>query len=172
MSNLLRHNLTSPDLPIEVREGAEIDIKYSGYLERQKSQIEQIKRQKSRALSTELNYTKIKTLSQEAREKLTSVRPKSFGEAAQVPGVSKADLTALLVWLKIQNRKNIKKNKEMFAQDIEKRFYLEQSTTSHHLNMLKKAGITKSRKEGRKIYYSIDYDSLKVILDAFNGILF
>jgi len=65
-----------------------------------------------------------------------------------------------------------KKNKEMFAQDIEQRFYLEQSTTSHHLNMLKKAGITKSRKEGRKIFYSIDYDSIKHILDAFNTVLF
>ena len=64
------------------------------------------------------------------------------------------------------------KNKEMFAQDIERQFYLEQSTTSHHLNMLKKAGITKSRKEGRKIFYSIDYDSIKHILDAFNTVLF
>ena len=68
--------------------------------------------------------------------------------------------------------KLLKKNKEMFAQDIEQRFYLEQSTTSHHLNMLKKAGITKSRKEGRKIFYSIDYDSIKHILDAFNTVLF
>ncbi|RAP32809.1 ArsR family transcriptional regulator [Candidatus Marinamargulisbacteria bacterium SCGC AG-410-N11] len=55
----------------------------------------------------------------------------------------------------------LKKNDEMFAQDVEKKFYLEQSTTSHHLNMLKRAGITKSRKEGRKVFYSIDYDSFK-----------
>ncbi|RAP31422.1 hypothetical protein DID78_01135 [Candidatus Marinamargulisbacteria bacterium SCGC AG-343-D04] len=61
----------------------------------------------------------------------------------------------------------LQKNKEMFAQDIEKRFYLEQSTTSHHLNMLKKAGIAKSRKEGRKVFYSIDFDSFNLIWDAF-----
>ena len=65
----------------------------------------------------------------------------------------------------------LKKNKEMFAQDIEKRFYLEQSTTSHHLNMLKKAGITKSRKDGRKVFYSLDYDSTLYILDSLKEIL-
>ena len=60
----------------------------------------------------------------------------------------------------------------MFAQDIEKHFYLEQSTTSHHLNMLKKAGITKSRKDGRKVFYSIDINSIKLILDSFDTIVF
>ena len=64
------------------------------------------------------------------------------------------------------------KNKEMFAQDIERQFYLEQSTTSHHLNMLKKAGVTKSRKEGRKVFYSVDFDNLKHILDSFSKVLF
>ena len=62
----------------------------------------------------------------------------------------------------------LKKNKEMYAQDIERRFYLEQSTTSHHLNMLKKAGIAKSRKEGRKVYYSLDFDSFNLIWDSFD----
>ncbi|MFT5171825.1 MAG: DNA-binding transcriptional ArsR family regulator [Candidatus Marinamargulisbacteria bacterium] len=65
----------------------------------------------------------------------------------------------------------LKKNKEMYAQDIEKHFYLEQSTTSHHLNMLKRAGITTSRKEGRKVYYSIDYDRFGIIWASFADIL-
>lgn len=68
---------------------------------------------------------------------------------------------------RIEIIKLLKKNDEMFAQDIEKRFYLEQSTTSHHLNMLRRAGITKARKEGRKVFYSIDYDSFKVLWKAF-----
>lgn len=68
--------------------------------------------------------------------------------------------------------KLLKKNGEMFAQDIEKRFYLEQSTTSHHLNMLKKAGVTKSRKEGRKVFYSVDDHSIKHILASFSEVLF
>ena len=71
---------------------------------------------------------------------------------------------------RIEIIKLLKKNKEMYAQDIERRFYLEQSTTSHHLNMLKKAGVTKSRKEGRKVYYSIDYDSFRAIWSEFGRI--
>jgi len=55
----------------------------------------------------------------------------------------------------------LRKNHEMCAQDVEKCFYLEQSTTSHHLNTLKKAGVIKSRKEGRKVIYSVDDASLK-----------
>jgi len=72
---------------------------------------------------------------------------------------------------RIEIVKLLKKNEEMFAQDIERRFYLEQSTTSHHLNMLKRAGITKARKEGRKVYYSIDYDSFTEIWDEFKDIV-
>jgi DNA-binding transcriptional ArsR family regulator len=66
----------------------------------------------------------------------------------------------------------LKQNKEMFAQDVEKHFYLEQSTTSHHLNTLKRAGITKSRKTGRNIYYSLDHDSIKHIIKDFEKVIF
>ena len=60
----------------------------------------------------------------------------------------------------------------MCAQDVEKHFFLEQSTTSHHLNTLKRAGITKSRKRGRNILYSVDYDSFKTILTGFSESIF
>lgn len=73
---------------------------------------------------------------------------------------------------RIEIVKLLKKNKEMFAQDIEKRFYLEQSTTSHHLNMLRRAGITKARKEGRKVFYSIDFESFRSLWDEFGHIVF
>jgi ArsR family transcriptional regulator, arsenate/arsenite/antimonite-responsive transcriptional repressor len=73
---------------------------------------------------------------------------------------------------RIEIVKLLKKNEEMYAQDIERRFYLEQSTTSHHLNMLKRAGITKARKEGRKVYYSINYDSFKEIWESFFSSVF
>ncbi len=105
MANLIRHNLVSDNLNLDITEGVEIDIKYSGYLERQKVQIEQLKKQTQRVLSDDLDYSTITTLSQESRENLNANRPSTLGEAAQIPGVSKADLTALLVWLKIQNRK-------------------------------------------------------------------
>ena len=62
----------------------------------------------------------------------------------------------------------LKKNNEMFAQDVERHFYLEQSTTSHHLNTLKRAGITKARKEGRKVFYSINKESFGELWDSFS----
>jgi DNA-binding transcriptional ArsR family regulator len=59
-------------------------------------------------------------------------------------------------------------NGEMFAQDIERNFFLEQSTTSHHLNTLKQVGIAKTRKEGRRIYYSLNMPEFGDKLLAFN----
>ncbi|EAQ70432.1 glucose inhibited division protein A [Synechococcus sp. RS9917] len=104
-ADLVRHGLADADLPLPVREGAEIDIKYSGYLQRQQQQIDQVKRQGQRRLPADLDYTNIGTLSREAREKLAAVRPVSLGQASQIPGVSQADLTALLVWLELQQRR-------------------------------------------------------------------
>ncbi len=103
--DLIKYNLTTQNIPLDVEEGVEIDIKYSGYLERQKAQINQLKQQSKKLLPKNLNYNSIETLSKEAREKLTISQPKSLGHAAQLPGVSKADLTALLVWLKIEQMK-------------------------------------------------------------------
>ena len=61
------------------------------------------------------------------------------------------------------------KNEEMCAQDVEKHFFLEQSTTSHHLNTLRRAGVTKARKNGRNVYYSINYQSFISSLDDFKN---
>ena len=107
--DLITYNLTTQSIPLDVEEGVEIDIKYSGYLERQKAQINQLKQQSKKLLPRNLNYNNIETLSKEAREKLTISQPKSLGHAAQLPGVSKADLTALLVWLKIEKMKKVKR---------------------------------------------------------------
>ena len=62
----------------------------------------------------------------------------------------------------------LKKNKEMCAQEVEHNFFLEQSTTSHHLNTLKRAGITKARKEGRKVFYSIDSENFGLTWNSFS----
>jgi tRNA uridine 5-carboxymethylaminomethyl modification enzyme len=105
-ADLLRHGLADPALPREVREGAEIDIKYSGYLARQQQQITQIQRQTSRPLPDAIDYASIATLSAEAREKLAAIRPQTLGQASRVPGVSPADVTALLVWLELSRRRD------------------------------------------------------------------
>ena len=107
---LIKYGLMSEDISSVIREGIEIDIKYQGYLKRQRNNIAQIERQRLKRLSKEINYTKIETLSLEAREKLNLVKPNSIGDASQIPGVSKADLTALLVWLKIKELKKDKFN--------------------------------------------------------------
>jgi tRNA uridine 5-carboxymethylaminomethyl modification enzyme len=104
-SDLVRHGLAPADLPVPVREGAEIDIKYSGYLARQQQQIEQVRRSQGRPLPPGLDYGGIVTLSAEAREKLTVVRPTTLGQASRVPGVSPADVTALLLWLELERRR-------------------------------------------------------------------
>jgi tRNA uridine 5-carboxymethylaminomethyl modification enzyme len=104
-SDLVRHGLAPADLPVAVREGAEIDIKYSGYLARQQQQIEQVRRSQGRPLPPDLDYVGIATLSAEAREKLNVVRPTTLGQASRVPGVSPADVTALLLWLELDQRR-------------------------------------------------------------------
>jgi tRNA uridine 5-carboxymethylaminomethyl modification enzyme len=103
-SDLVVHGLADAALPREVREGAEIDIKYSGYLERQQQQIHQLQRQEQRPLPDGIDYSAIGTLSREAREKLAAVQPSTLGQASRIPGVSPADANALLLWLELRNR--------------------------------------------------------------------
>jgi tRNA uridine 5-carboxymethylaminomethyl modification enzyme len=104
-ADLVRHGLAAADLPIDVREGAEIDIKYSGYLARQQQQIDQVKKQEHKAIPVGIDYAAIGTLSREAREKLAAVQPVNLGQASRVPGVSPADVTALMLWLELEARR-------------------------------------------------------------------
>jgi tRNA uridine 5-carboxymethylaminomethyl modification enzyme len=105
-SDLVRNGWADQALPRDVREGAEIDIKYSGYLARQQQQIEQVKKQEHRPIPADIDYMTIATLSREAREKLAAVQPLNLGQAARVPGVSPADVTALMLWLELQRQRN------------------------------------------------------------------
>jgi tRNA uridine 5-carboxymethylaminomethyl modification enzyme len=104
-ADLVRHGLADADLPGDVREGAEIDIKYSGYLARQQQQIDQVKKQEHKAIPAGVDYATIDTLSREAREKLAAVQPVNLGQASRVPGVSPADVTALMLWLELESRR-------------------------------------------------------------------
>ncbi|HEY9879134.1 MAG TPA: tRNA uridine-5-carboxymethylaminomethyl(34) synthesis enzyme MnmG [Leptolyngbyaceae cyanobacterium] len=104
-ADLERYGLGNPDLRREEKEGAEIDIKYSGYIHRQQAQIDQVSRNANRKLPEDLNYLGIDTLSKEAREKLSQVRPLTVGQASRIGGVNPADINALLVYLEIQARR-------------------------------------------------------------------
>jgi tRNA uridine 5-carboxymethylaminomethyl modification enzyme len=104
-TDLVQHGLADAQLPQDVREGAEIDIKYSGYLARQQQQINQVKKQEHRPIPAGVPYASIGTLSKEAREKLAAVQPHSLGQASRIPGVSPADITALMLWLELEARR-------------------------------------------------------------------
>ncbi len=103
-SDLVRHGLADGSLPLDVLEAAEIDVKYSGYLARQSQQIERVQRQSQRAIPPDTDFHGISTLSKEARERLGAARPLTLGQASRLPGVSPADVTALLLWLELQQR--------------------------------------------------------------------
>ncbi|MBD1868694.1 tRNA uridine-5-carboxymethylaminomethyl(34) synthesis enzyme MnmG [Cyanobacteria bacterium FACHB-471] len=101
---LEHYGLANPALNLAEKEGAEIDIKYSGYIQRQQNQIDQISRQAHRPLPQDLDYAKIETLSKESREKLAQVKPLTVGQATRIGGVNPADINALLVYLEIRSR--------------------------------------------------------------------
>lgn len=101
-SDLHHYGLGAPDLPRDVWEGAEIALKYAGYIQRQQNQIESTARQANRKLPAHLDYMALATLSMEAREKLTQVKPLTLGQASRIGGVSPADINALLVYLELQ----------------------------------------------------------------------
>lgn len=81
-----------------------IQIKYEGYIKRQLEQIESAKRQEEIALSKELDYSEIKGLRLEARQKLNKIKPVSVGQASRISGVSPADISVLIVYLKSKKK--------------------------------------------------------------------
>ncbi len=79
---------------------AETIIKYSGYIDRQKEEIEKIKVYEEMLISKDFDYNKIKSISNEGREKLKSILPETIGQAKRIPGIRPTDISILLVYLK------------------------------------------------------------------------
>ena len=79
---------------------AEITVKYSGYIDRQLRQVEEMKRLEERPLPPGLDYLSIQGLRLEAQQKLDQIRPQNLGQASRVSGVSPADVAVLMVYLK------------------------------------------------------------------------
>ena len=88
-----------PELPDEVCEQVNINIKYEGYIERQLKQVKQFKKLERRKIPETMDYTMIHSLRKEAVQKLSEIRPESVGQAARISGVSPADISVLLVYL-------------------------------------------------------------------------
>ena len=88
-----------PDYPKAVFEGAEIEMKYDGYIKRQKADIEEMRRLEQKVLPKDVNYHELVGLRKEAQEKLQQVKPANIGQASRISGVSPADISVLLIWL-------------------------------------------------------------------------
>ncbi len=100
--DLVELGLGDGELDLFEQEAAEIAVKYSGYIQRQQTQIEQVSKQYHRPLPPDLDYQAIPTLSKESRDKLSAVRPLTLGQAARIGGVNPADINALLIYLEVQ----------------------------------------------------------------------
>ena len=84
---------------VEIVESAEINIKYAGYIHREKIAAEKLQRLEKITLSESFDYNSLQSLSTEARQKLSRIKPKTIGEASRIPGVSPNDISVLLVLL-------------------------------------------------------------------------
>ena len=105
-NNIEEIDLDRPKLSKQEKEEVEIQIKYEGYIKLQASQVEKFRKLEEKKLNEKINYSKIKGLSLEARQKLDKTKPTSIGQASRISGVSPADITVLLIYLEQQKRKN------------------------------------------------------------------
>ena len=94
-----------PQLPWDVKEQVEINIKYDGYIRRQLKQVEQFKKLEAKKIPENLDYEKVGSLRMEARQKLEEYRPVSIGQASRISGVSPADISVLLVYMEQYGRR-------------------------------------------------------------------
>lgn len=95
-----------PELPWDVKQQVEINLKYEGYIKRQMKQVEQFKKLEAKKIPEDLDYEKVGSLRIEARQKLKAYRPISIGQASRISGVSPADISVLLVYLEQYRRKD------------------------------------------------------------------
>jgi len=96
-----------PELPEDTKEQVNINIKYEGYIRRQKQQVAQFKKLENKKLDVNFDYSQVKSLRREAVQKLNLFKPMSIGQASRISGVSPADISVLLVHLeqmRYQNR--------------------------------------------------------------------
>ncbi len=84
----------------ELLEHLEIELKYEGYIKRQYELVEKMEKLEETSIPTDFNYQNLNTISAEGREKLSKVRPRSIGQASRISGVSPADISVLMIYLK------------------------------------------------------------------------
>jgi tRNA uridine 5-carboxymethylaminomethyl modification enzyme len=101
----------------EVTQQVEISIKYAGYIERQGAEVDKFKTLENKSIPPEFDYSYVPSLRLEARQKLSKIRPVTIGQASRISGVSPADVSLVLVWLKRQAVNKLSESKSTSAQD-------------------------------------------------------
>ena len=91
-----------PNLSPHEKEEVEIQIKYEGYIKIEEEQVQKFKKMEDKKLSDDIDYSSIKGLSLEARQKLDKIKPLSIGQASRISGVSPSDINVLLIYLQLK----------------------------------------------------------------------
>jgi tRNA uridine 5-carboxymethylaminomethyl modification enzyme len=84
----------------EVVQQVEIAVKYAGYIDRQELEVQKFKKLEDKSIPNTFDFSTVPSLRLEARQKFTKIRPATIGQAARISGVSPADISILMVWLK------------------------------------------------------------------------
>jgi tRNA uridine 5-carboxymethylaminomethyl modification enzyme len=95
----VKEYIESHDLDHEIVEQAEINIKYSGYIEKERQNADKLKRLEDLHIPETFDYNKIKSLSYEAKDKLNKIRPVTISQASRISGVSPSDISILLIYM-------------------------------------------------------------------------
>ncbi len=93
-----------PELPTEVSEQVEIQLKYAGYIQRQETQVKRFKKLEHFKIPQGIDYSKLHGISHEGKERFSEIQPTSLGQAKRIPGVTPADITALMIHLEKMKR--------------------------------------------------------------------
>ena len=100
-NSLMEDEFYKDNLTKEVIDQIDIELKYDGYIKRQKSQVEHFKKLEKKRIPADINYEDIHNLRKEARQKLSEIRPENIGQASRISGVSPADISVLMIYLNI-----------------------------------------------------------------------
>jgi tRNA uridine 5-carboxymethylaminomethyl modification enzyme len=95
----VKEDLAENDLDNEMLEQTEIEIKYSGYIEKEKNNADKLSRLEDIKIPETFDYNKLKSLSFEAKEKLKKIKPSTLSQASRISGVSPSDISVLLVYM-------------------------------------------------------------------------
>ena len=107
LAQMIRSNLMYNDLPSknenlsdEVIQQVEISLKYAGYIDRQETEVQRFRGMEEKRIPSWVDYNSIPSLRTEARQKLNTIRPETLGQASRISGVSPADISLVMIWIK------------------------------------------------------------------------